>query len=177
METTSARAVATIALAVFGYVMGVVAWNELVSGIQLPDAVWILFFGLSAFFASMAWLTSHLQTLLPNKADGRRRWTFRPLASYVFFIPGGALFIAYSALRASRGALRRPSSLLWLAWAISCTGMQVAMIAELTVASLTLTFDGVYAAFGVLNALVVTALIWTPPSKPLARTEVHPAAS
>jgi hypothetical protein len=172
------RSATTLALAAFGFVMGGVAWDELVRGFQLPDAFWIPFFGLLAFAASMAWLTRHLEPLLPKHSDGQPRWMIGELASFVFFIPGGALFIARSVLHAPRNALRGASKLLWLGWAISCTGMQISMVAELSEASLTLTFDGLYATFGVLNAVVVTALMWwTPPREPLRRTEIHPAAS
>lgn len=171
MGRTLLRVATTIALAVFGFVMAGVAWDELVSGFQVPDAFWIPFFGLPAFATSMAWLAGHLETVLAESTDGKPRWTVVALASFVFFIPGGALYIASSVLRTRRDTRRGTTSLLWLGWAISCTGMQISMIAELSGASPTLTFDGLYAAFGVLNAVVVTALMWTPPRKAVAPRE------
>jgi hypothetical protein len=162
---TIVRVVASGTLALFGFVMGGIAWDELVGRITVPDAFMILFFGLPAFFASMAWLARHLETLLPETTDGQPRWMVGELAALVFFIPGGAMYIARSALRASRGA----TDLAWLAWAASCTGMQISMITELSGASPTTTFDGLYAAFGVLNALSVVTLMWTPPRTPQPR--------
>jgi len=164
-------------LAVFGYVMSVTAWDELISGTQLPDGVWIALFGPPAFLASTAWLARHLGTLLPETSDGQPRRIVSHLPALVFFIPGGALYIAYSVLRTTRDRLRGASSLLWLGWAISCAGMQISMIAELTDASLTLTFDGLYAAFGVLNAIAVSTLMWTPPRKPPLRDTICPTSA
>lgn len=180
MRYTPLRAVTTMLLAVFGYVMAQVAWNELVCGIQMPDAFVIPFFGLPAFFASMAWLARRLtKTVPPGDRAGRPPRTFGQLAWFVFFVPGAALYIARSVLRTPQAGPRGVSGLLWLGWALSCTGMQASMIAELSTTFVTineppggspaLTADGLYAAFAVLNAVVVTALMWIPPHTSLLR--------
>jgi len=175
MEHPLLRTATTVALAVFGFAMGGVAWDELVNGSQLPDASWILFLGLPAFFASMTWLSKHLEMLLPENADGQPRWRVGALAVFVFFIPGGALYITRSVFRATRDTLHGTSSLQWLGWAVSCTGMQVSMIAELSGASPTVTFDGLYAASGVLNALAVITLMWTTTRIPAHGGEIRQA--
>ena len=163
MRYTSLRAVATTALALFGCVMGGIAWDELVSGLPEPDGFMIPFLGLPAFFASMAWLIRHLRTVLSPSADGRPRWTGGGLALTMFFVPGSAFYVVSQVLRSPRVTLRGSVRCAWLGWAVSCAGMQVSMIAELAGASPTITYDGLYAAFGVLNALVVTVLMWIPP--------------
>jgi Na+-driven multidrug efflux pump len=86
----------------------------------------------------------------------------------VFFIPGGAAYVAWSVLQASRGALRGASRVTWCGWSVSCTGMRIPMIAELSGASPTINYDGLYGAFGVLNALAVVILMWTPSRTALA---------
>lgn len=158
----SLRVVTTAMLAAFGFVLGEIAWDELVGGLTVPDAFMIPFFGLPAFFASMASLARYLDPLLIATSDGQPRWRVSRLSSLVFVIPGGAAYVAWSILRTSRGALRGASRVTWSGWTASCTGMQVSMITELSGTSPTITYDGLYAAFGVLNALAVVTLVWTP---------------
>ena len=177
MGYTRLRVVTTIALGMFGVVMAGIAWGELGSGFQVPDAFMIPFFGLSAFFASMVWMARHLKSLLPEPSGGQPRWEVGELAPLVFFIPGGAFYVASMVLRVSRDAVGVMSSPLWCGWAISCTGMQVSMIVELTGVGPATVFDGLYAAFGVLNAFVVAVLMWAPPRTLLLHATGCPAST